>query len=41
METAQLQETGLCKHNTMQLKPQLMILSLTDEISMVGYQKFQ
>ena len=29
------------KHNTMQLKLQHMILSLTDEISMVGYQKFQ
>ena len=29
------------KRNTMQLKLQHMILSLTDEISMVGYQKFQ
>ena len=29
------------KCNTMQLKLQNMILSLTDEISMVGYQKFQ
>ena len=29
------------KCNTMQLKLQHMILSLTDEISMVGYQKFQ
>ena len=29
------------EHNIMQLKLQNMILSLTDEISMVGYQKFQ
>ena len=29
------------KRNTMQLKLQHIILSLTDEISMVGYQKFQ
>ena len=29
------------KHNTMQLKLQHMILCLTHEISMVGYQKFQ